>query len=80
LETVSPNRRRTLAASQAFAARFPSSEAKSEFYRQLGRKSAEGRVVLRREDVAALAQAYALLSRIAAKLPDLETEANNAST
>jgi hypothetical protein len=53
---------RTLAARQSFA----SPEEKSEYYRALGQKSAEGRLVLSDEDAQALADAYELLSRICA--------------
>ena len=74
METVTPNRKRTAAARRALAARFVTPEAKTEFYRELGRKSAMGRVVLSAEDAAALGNAYALLGRIASKLPTLNDQ------
>jgi 5'-deoxynucleotidase YfbR-like HD superfamily hydrolase len=61
----------TQAAREAFKARFPSPEARSEHYRELARRANEGRVVLSADEAAALGQAYALLTRIAqrGKLP-----------
>jgi hypothetical protein len=54
-------------ARQVFADSFPTPEAKSEHYLTLGRRSAEGRVVLSADEASTLGEAYALLSRIAAR-------------
>jgi hypothetical protein len=72
--TLSPNQRRTRRAREVFAAKFPTPEARSEHYRQMAEKANAGRVVLRAEDAEALRDAYALLTKIADRLPD-STEA-----
>ena len=75
--------RQTQAARQALAECFPTPEAKSEHYRRLGRRSAERRVVLSGDEAAALADAYELLGRIAARArpaqspPDKEVTAGS---
>jgi hypothetical protein len=67
---LSPAQRRTLPAREALAQKFPSLEAKSEFYREIGERGNAGRVVLRAEEAAALKDAYRLLRTIADRLPD----------
>jgi hypothetical protein len=64
--------RQTLAARQAFANRFTSPEEREAYYRNLGQRSAEGRIILTGEQADALRQAYAFLRTIA---PKLETTA-----
>jgi hypothetical protein len=78
-EMVTDRQRRTLPARQALAQQFSSPEQKSEFYRSLGKRSAESRIVLSGDEAAALVDAYALLGRIAErarmKLGDAPNEA-----
>ncbi len=69
-DVLSPGGRRTQAAREAFARKFPTPEARSEFYRQIGERGNAGRVVLRAEEAAALRDAYRLLRTIADRLPD----------
>jgi hypothetical protein len=81
-DPLTARQRQTLPAREALAARFTSPEERREFYRALGRKSAAQRVVLSRDDVAALAplvEAYALLTRIVARART-ETEASQSSS
>ena len=66
-EPLSPAQRRTLAARQALAAKFSTPEEKSEHYRELARRSNDGRIVLSGDEAAALVGAYELLGRIAAR-------------
>ena len=69
-ELLTARQRQTYAGRQALAEQFPTREAKSEHYRTLGRRSAERRFVLTGDEVdqlAALADAYALLASIAAR-------------
>ena len=66
-ETLTLGQRRTLAARQAFAAKFETPEQKSEHYRQLARRSNDGRIVLSGDEAAALGDAYALLAKIVAR-------------
>ena len=68
--TLSPAQRRTLPARNALAAKFPSPEAKRDYYREIGERGNAGRVVLRAEDAAALRDAYTLLRTIAERLPE----------
>jgi len=78
-ETLTARQRQTLNGRQALAEQFPSTEARTEHYRALGRRSAERRFVLSGDEAAALVDAYSLLSRIAerarVKLGDLPNEA-----
>jgi hypothetical protein len=69
-DVLSPGGRRTQAAREAFARKFPTPEARSEFYRQIGERGNAGRLVLRAEEAAALRGAYQLLAKIADRLPD----------
>ena len=69
-ETLSSQQRRTLPAREALARKFASEEERSEYYRRIGAKGNDGRVVLRAEDAAALRDAYTLLRTIADRLPD----------
>lgn len=57
-------------ARDVFAASFPSPEAKTKHYRELGRKSAEGRVVLRADEAAAVGQATAAVGQASEALAD----------
>jgi hypothetical protein len=73
-EVLSPAQRGTLPARQALAAKFSSPEEKTEHYRQMAEKANAGRVVLSgaeaeslAEHTEALGEAYALLSKIAAR-------------
>ena len=70
-DPLAPRQRQTHAARQAFAGKFSTPEARSEYFRELSRKSAARRVVLTGDEVEALAKAYALLRGIAerASLP-----------
>ena len=68
--TLTEAQRRTLPAREALARRFPTPEAKSKHYRQIGERGNAGRVVLRAEEAAALRDAYTLLRTIADRLPD----------
>src|SRR5215217_7393809 len=64
-----PGQRQTKAARDAFASRFSSPEERSRFYREIGRRGNDARLVLSGDEAAVLAEAYALLSRIAGRLP-----------
>jgi hypothetical protein len=64
-EALTARQRQTLPGRQALAGQFPTSEARTEHYRALGRRSAEQRFVLSADEAAALVDAYSLLSRIA---------------
>ena len=82
-DPLTARQRQTQAAREALAARFTSPEERSEFYRALGRKSAAQRVVLSRDDVAALAplvDAYALLARIVARAGSATGTTQSSST
>jgi hypothetical protein len=70
METLTPGQQRTTAARDALARKFPSPEAKSEFYREIGARGNAGRVVLRAEEATALRDAYRLLASIADRIPD----------
>jgi hypothetical protein len=65
-----PNSKRTQRAREVFAERFASPEERTAFYRELGRHSAQGRIILSGEAAAALRDAYALLRSIAPKLAE----------
>lgn len=67
--TLTTRQRQTLPGRQALAAKFPTPEAKSQHYRQIGERGNAGRVVLRADEAQAVASAYALLGQIVAKLP-----------
>ena len=69
-EVLTPAQRRTLPARQALAAKFLSPEVKSEHFRALAERANAGRVVLSGDEAKALASAYALLAKIAERLPD----------
>ncbi len=86
VDVLTPRQRQAAHARAAFARKFPSPEAKSEYFRAIGERGNAGRVVLRAEEAAALVDAsdalvdaYSLLSRIAerarVKLGDAPTEA-----
>ena len=66
-EPLTPGQRRTLRAREALAAKFSTPEEKSAYYRELARRSNDGRVVLSGDEAAALGDAYALLGRIVAR-------------
>ena len=68
-DVLSANQRRTKPAREALAAKFATPEEKREYYREIGERGRAGRVVLSAEQAAALAEAYALLSKIADRLP-----------
>jgi hypothetical protein len=52
-----------------FAAQFPDPEARSEFYRQIGERGNAVRLVLSADEAAVLAEVYALLGKLADRLP-----------
>ena len=66
-DSLSPRQRQTLSARRALAAKFASPEEQSAHYRALAAKANAGRVTLTADEVAALGEAYALLSKIAAR-------------
>ena len=68
-QTLTRRQHQTLPARRALAEQFPTPEARTEHYRALGRRSAERRVVLSGDEAAALRNAYALLAKIADRLP-----------
>ena len=68
-EVLTPAQRRTLPARQALAAKFPSPEAKSAHFRDIGSRGNSGRVTLTSAEARDLATAYSLLGAIAARLP-----------
>ena len=73
-ETLTARQRQTLNGRRALADRFPTPEARTQHYRELGRRSAERRLVLSGNEAVALRDAYALLRTIAERIPD-STEA-----
>ena len=74
VDLLTPRQRQAAHAREAFARKFPTPEAKSQHFREIGERGNAGRVVLRAEEAAALRDAYALLRTIADRLPD-STEA-----
>lgn len=64
---LTPQQRRTQRARETFAARFSTSDEKTEHFRELGQKSGQGRVVLSVDEVQALGAAYDLLRGIASR-------------
>jgi hypothetical protein len=62
-----PSRRNPIEARAALARKFSTPEERSEFYRHIGARGNAGRLTMPAEDVRALGEAYALLSRLAAK-------------
>ncbi len=68
----SAGQRQTLAARQAFSERFTTPEARSAYFRELGRRSAAGRVVLSASEAATLAGAYEILGQIAERTQQAE--------
>ena len=65
---LAARQRQTEAGRRALAAKFPTPEAKTEFYRALARKSAEGRLILSSDEAMALGQAYQVLARIVGRI------------
>jgi hypothetical protein len=59
---------RTRAATEAQLARFKTAEERSHYFRELGKQSQAGRIVLTGDQADALRQAYAFLRSIAPKL------------
>ena len=64
-EPLTPAQRRTLPGRQAHAAKFASTAEKTEYFRDLARRSHERRVVLSGDEAAAVLAAYTLLRSIA---------------
>ncbi len=64
-EVLTDRQRQTLPARQALNAKFETPQQRSDHFRELGRKSAEGRILLSADESAALVSAYDLLTRIA---------------
>ena len=60
-ETLTPAQRRTLPARQALAAKFASTAEKTEYFRELARRSHERRLTLSGDEATALLAAYTLL-------------------
>ena len=69
-ELLNAHQRQTLNGRQALADRFPTPEARTQHYRELGRRSAERRVVLSGDEAEALRDTYRLLRTIAEGLPN----------
>ena len=68
-QTLTPRQRQTAAGRAAFAATFPSPEARASYYRDLAERSAarrRGGVILSQEQAEAFASAYRLLEGVAA--------------
>jgi hypothetical protein len=63
-DELTPRQRQTLNARKAFDAKFATTEERAHHFSMLGRRSAEGRLVLTVEDRAALVAAYSLLDGI----------------
>lgn len=80
VDALTERQLRTLPARQARAAKFASPQEKSEHYRELARKSHEGRVTLSGDEAAAVVEAYALLGRIAERARLKLTSAPNEET
>jgi hypothetical protein len=74
--TASPRQRQTANGRRAFLDTLPTPETRSEHFRDLGRRSAEGRVVLSADEADALGAAYSLLTKIAqrGKIPTPPTD------
>ena len=66
--TLSPQQKRTANGRRTFLERFSTPDEKSQYFQALGRRAAENRFVLTGEEASALAEAYAILSRIAARV------------
>jgi hypothetical protein len=66
---LTANQRRTAPARAAFDARFSTPEERSEHFRRIGQRGNHVRVTLTAAEAAALAEAFRLLSGIAARLP-----------
>ena len=73
LMSTSPEAR-TRKAREAFNAKFPDEESRSEYFRSLGKRSAE-RITLSAEEARALASAYDLLGNVAARVRRENAEA-----
>jgi hypothetical protein len=81
-EPLTPRQRQTLAARQTFAQTFTTPEKKREYYSALGRKAAEGRVVLSASDASVIAEAHRSLeglTRIVAKIAERVEKESTAS-
>ncbi len=63
--------RQTRKARETYAARFPTPDAKTEHFRELGKRAAEQRLTLGADDVAALCECLSLLRQIAARHPKI---------
>ena len=71
-ESLSPAQRRTLPARQALAARFRTPEERSEYFRELARRSHERRLTLSGDEAATLAQISDFLRRLVERDQHLE--------
>jgi hypothetical protein len=67
-ETLTPAQRRTLPARQALEAKFASTAEKTEYFRDLARRSHERRLILSGDDATAVLTAYTLLRSIAERV------------
>jgi len=66
--TLSPQQKRTANGRRTFLEKFSTPDEKSQYFQALGRRAAENRFVLTGDEASALAEAYAILSRIAARV------------
>jgi hypothetical protein len=67
-ETLTPAQRRTLPARQALEAKFASPVEKTEYFRDLARRSHERRLTLSGDEASAVLAAYTLLGSIAERV------------
>jgi hypothetical protein len=67
-ETLTPAQRRTLPARQALEAKFATTAEKTEYFRELARRSHERRLTLSGDEATAVLDAYALLRSIAERV------------
>ena len=69
--TLTRGQRQTRKARETYAARFLTPEAKTEHFRELGKRAAEQRLTLGADDVAALGECLSLLRQITARHPKI---------
>jgi hypothetical protein len=77
-ETLTPAQRRTLPARQALTAKFASTAEKTEYFRDLARRSHERRLVLSGDEAEAVVAAYTLLRQIAERAQSTTGPPSNA--
>jgi hypothetical protein len=69
----------TLPGRRAFTERFSNSEEKSEYFSAIGKRGAEGRLILSSDERAALLSAYSLLATLVEKSEAKKKKAGTAS-